>query len=367
MRTLGPSEQPYEILEALERREAMQRALEAASAATAKPAAAAAAATTTTAATADTTPDFPEVAIASATEDWESAASHARRFSLTPPVDAGIVRQRSDSAFSGVEDFGVGAAPAMGRGLVRRRTIAHLPGPASESATLGAAISVAGSAGPSSNEFVALPGSKAAPMEESLGLLPGADLLARVSRTSPFVSAAIGRLTQEMCESRESFCTLGSVQWLLKDSRPGAMPLEEEDGYMSGERSSDDGMPSPLAGLDSTVFQGADEFSNGPFGSDLPDSERLLSVQDFRLVMEEYGPRQSSRSGLLLLRSSTDPNVWRKRLVVLTDRLWCLRLRPPFKARVINLAEGGVREAPRNHKAPFSFEIHTQRRVFHVR
>jgi len=91
-----------------------------------------------------------------------------------------------------------------------------------------------------------------------------------------------------------------SNRWYFKDIR--TYPLElESSGDVSGESSSDE--------------------------------EEEISLSDLAYL------RQGERRGFLLKRSSQDPNLWRRRYCVLTDKLWSIDVRSKVpKASSINIS-----------------------------
>ena len=105
------------------------------------------------------------------------------------------------------------------------------------------------------------------------------------------------------CESKEIADTVTS-SFYYKDLRSNPLDL---DGEVSGNSSSDDETEIPLNDL---LYFGAGE-----------------------------------RRGFLLKRSSRDPNVWRRRLCILNDKLWCINVRKSVPwARCVNLNHATVLE-----------------------
>jgi hypothetical protein len=90
---------------------------------------------------------------------------------------------------------------------------------------------------------------------------------------------------QNSTNSSSSNSPRATCRWYFKDTRTA--PIDNNDfGDLSGDSDSDDEVP--------------------------------LSTADFNYL------NKAERKGYLFRKSSRDPNLWRKRLCLLTDKLWCI-------------------------------------------
>ena len=88
------------------------------------------------------------------------------------------------------------------------------------------------------------------------------------------------------------------------------------------------------------------------------DDEDEMTLNDLSYIM------QADRKGYLLKRSSKDPNLWRKRYCILTDKLWCIndRLRQP-KATGLRLSSILVNNVSNELHCPNVIAVHSNHGV----
>lgn len=66
------------------------------------------------------------------------------------------------------------------------------------------------------------------------------------------------------------------------------------------------------------------------FGADDDASSNESSEDEEEISLSDVSYlRQNDRKGFMLKKSSTDPNLWRRRYCILTDKLWCIDAKRP--------------------------------------
>ncbi len=93
------------------------------------------------------------------------------------------------------------------------------------------------------------------------------------------------------------------------------------------------------------------------------DDEEELSPQDFSYL------KMGERRGYMFKRSGSDPNLWKRRLCVLTDKFWCIDMKKTIpRAFCLSLnSDILLQDTTPSYDLPFALVIHAPHRVHYFR